>query len=287
MGDEIWKPIPGYEGYYEASSFGNVRSVDRVTPQADYLRPFKGRVLRPATRNDGYRYVQLTKKDHRRTMLVHRAVCLAFFGEQPDWAECIRHLDGDRSNNAVANLAFGTHSQNAFDTVQHGNNWQTAKTHCPQGHPYSEENLRIDRKATKDGRARVSRGCRTCHNESSRRRRVRKPRPVITHCPKGHEYTPENTYIQNGSRSCRKCGYERHKMWRKAWREKNPPPPRGPKPETVAEVVALYRQGESLNEIGERLGVSAPCVKNWLKRAGVPLRTLSEAQAMARAKRAA
>ena len=119
---ETWLPIPGYEGFYEVSDQGRVRSVERRTQQADYMRRFPARTLSVATRKDGYRHVGLSKRGVVKTFLIHRLVCMTFHGLQPDWAECIRHLDGDRSNNAASNLRWGTHTENAADMISHGNN---------------------------------------------------------------------------------------------------------------------------------------------------------------------
>lgn len=89
------------------------------------------------------------------------------------------------------------------------------KTHCPQGHPYEGENLRI-----KTGKHR-QRVCRQCARDYETQKRSQKyaqrgqgPAPVNalkTACPQGHEYTPENTYVipSSGSRSCRACRRQR------------------------------------------------------------------------------
>lgn len=169
---EQWIPVPGYEGFYEVSDRGRVRSVERRTQQAGYMRRFPSRILKPGTRKDGYRYVNLSKLGEHKTFLVHRLVCMAFHGPQPEWADCIRHLDGDRSNNTVTNLVYGTYSENANDTVAHGNSHQTAKTHCPRGHAYTGYNVMVDRKKAKDGRVLYGRSCRACHTESRKRRRA-------------------------------------------------------------------------------------------------------------------
>ena len=55
-----------------------------------------------------------------KTLHVHEVVCEAFHGPKPDWAECVRHLDGDPLNNAASNLAWGTYSENMADRKLHG-----------------------------------------------------------------------------------------------------------------------------------------------------------------------
>lgn len=89
--------------------------------------------------------------------------------------------------------------------------WNRAKTHCPQGHPYSGENVRIS-----PGGGRY---CRTCSRDESRKRDGYKGNPPAaerTHCPQGHAYDVENTHVYNGSRCCRACGRIRARARRAA-----------------------------------------------------------------------
>lgn len=84
--------------------------------------------------NRGYRhFIALDAEGKRRTMHVHTAVALAFCGPRPEGA-MVRHLDGDRANNAARNLAWGTRSENMLDSVEHGTHRNAAKTHCLRGH---------------------------------------------------------------------------------------------------------------------------------------------------------
>jgi hypothetical protein len=102
--DEIWKPIPDYEGLYEVSDQGRVRSRTRT------LRP--GRV-------GGYAHLVLSKRGKRRGFLVHRLVLLAHVGRCPDGHES-SHLNGDRCDNRLANLAWETASANNARKHDHG-----------------------------------------------------------------------------------------------------------------------------------------------------------------------
>jgi hypothetical protein len=95
---------------------------------------------------------------------VHVLVCTAWHGTRPEGLVC-RHLDGNPTNSVPSNLAWGTVSENAFDSVRHGGHPEAAKTHCPQGHEYSEENTAIH-----SGR----RSCRTCHRASNAQYEIRK-----------------------------------------------------------------------------------------------------------------
>lgn len=107
---EVWKPIPGYEGRYEVSDAGRVRSVDHCVPcfTGDRKRLVKGRVLRPGRTTSGHLSVALGKGN---SMWVHSLVARTFLGARPDGMEVL-HLDHDPKNNALGNLAYGTRSEN-------------------------------------------------------------------------------------------------------------------------------------------------------------------------------
>ncbi|GGF38877.1 NUMOD4 domain-containing protein [Williamsia phyllosphaerae] len=154
---EVWRPIPGYENAYDASNLGRVRSRDRVT---DRGRKWSGRVLRQPTMKNGYRIVTLWRGGSQKSHLVHRLVLAAFNGWPESGAEG-RHLDGDQTNNALANLAWGSHSDNQFDQVAHGMHSNAAKTHCPLGHPYNEMNTYVYP-------GKPHRMCRTCRTNYQR-----------------------------------------------------------------------------------------------------------------------
>jgi HNH endonuclease/NUMOD4 motif len=138
---EVWLPVVGYEGFYEVSSIGGVRSLARFVhnQHGAYLK--EGCALTPSINTKGYRRVTLTQAGVSRTREVHRLVCLEFHG-QPGSGQEVRHLDGDSLNNCASNLAWGTHSENCLDKVTHGTaiNASSLKTHCPQDHAYDEEN---------------------------------------------------------------------------------------------------------------------------------------------------
>ncbi len=138
---ERWLPIDGYEGVYEVSDQGRVRSLDRVDTSG---RRRAGVVLAQVISSTGYHQVGLHYGGATRTMHVHRLVMLTFAGPEPEGME-VRHLDGDRTNSRLANLAWGTHAENMQDQRAHGTHRNTVKTHCPAGHPYVGENLMVDR----------------------------------------------------------------------------------------------------------------------------------------------
>ena len=170
---EVWKPVPDYEGYYEASSLGRVRSVDREIAQESYVRLMRGRVLKQAIRPDGYRVVAFSRENVRVNRLVHQIVCETFHGRRPKTMNHTRHLNGDRGDNSPENLAWGTGSENAIDTIAHGRNKKLQNTECPSGHPYDEDNtVLVQRKGRGRG---LSRQCRVCLLESYRRYNAKRP----------------------------------------------------------------------------------------------------------------
>ena len=109
---EIWKSIPGVE-FYEASSAGRVRSLDRKMEDG---RSIKGRALKPYQMPSGYWQVAVGRGKKR---YVHRLVCAAFHGEAAAGLE-VSHQDGDKSNNAATNLCWVTHAENEQRKREHG-----------------------------------------------------------------------------------------------------------------------------------------------------------------------
>lgn len=108
---EVWKDIPGYEGKYQASNMGNIRSVERVIQRANGTTcTIKQRVLKQ-TSKAGYPHVNL---GYNKTKKVHALVALTFIGDRPCKAD-VRHKDGNKDNNKLSNLEYGTRSENNLD----------------------------------------------------------------------------------------------------------------------------------------------------------------------------
>ena len=122
---EEWKPIPGYEGLYEASSLGRIRSLDHVAQcrnrWSEYQRVFPGQILRQAaSKTTGYNFVTLCNgKGGRANALVHRLVAAAFYGACPN-GQIVLHIDGVKGNCSAANLRYGTPKENSADAAMHG-----------------------------------------------------------------------------------------------------------------------------------------------------------------------
>ena len=104
---ETWKLVPGYDGKYEVSDQGQIRSYQR--------RP-EGRILRPGRMPGGHLSVALGRKN---SQCVHKLVLLAFVGAAPDMHECL-HINGDPADNRLSNLRWGTRSENMKDAYAHG-----------------------------------------------------------------------------------------------------------------------------------------------------------------------
>lgn len=160
---DIWLPVYGYEGLYEVSDQGRIRSVDRrvVSGSDGRTRLCRGRNLSPATesRGRGHLTVQLWKDNQSCRRYVHVIVLEAFLGPRPDGLEAL-HFDDDPTNNTVPNLRWGTRSENISDRLRNGRRCNVQKTHCKQGHLYTEETTRV----RSDGK----RFCITCWREYQR-----------------------------------------------------------------------------------------------------------------------
>lgn len=162
---ERWLPVPGYEGYYEVSDHGNVRSVDRWVPRVDGKRNhYTGKALTLLVDPEGYRVVRLSRDGQTRSKFAHRLVVEAFNGPVPDGLVCC-HNDNDPSNNRLDNIRVDTQAGNIADKRRFGTDANASKTHCIHGHPFDAENTQIVR-----GKHRQ---CKTCSRERLRRWRAR------------------------------------------------------------------------------------------------------------------
>lgn len=166
---ETWRSVVGYEGSYEVSNLGRVRSLDRtITTATGVRRRLRGRVL-TAWRSDQFNHQSVSLghsyRDHHQ---VHVLVLTAFVGVRPRRMEGC-HNDGDPTNNHLANLRWDTASSNQRDRVVHGNHHNSSRDCCVHGHEFTPENtsirIRSGPRYVTPSRSRV---CKTC--QQNRRR---------------------------------------------------------------------------------------------------------------------
>lgn len=166
-------PIPEWEGLYEVSDAGNVRSVTRtVTNSLGVTKVIKGKPRKVSMNNRNRAQVALWRDNCQTMAQVHHLVLEAFIGPRPAGLIYGCHRDDDPTNNRPSNLYWGTPSQNSADCIRNGSHSEARKTHCHAGHEFTDENTKIS--ARKDGR--LKRECRACLAEFNLRRR--KPKAV-------------------------------------------------------------------------------------------------------------
>jgi hypothetical protein len=117
---EEWRDIPGYEGLYQVSSLGRVKSLERVVNHRRHgTQRVSEKILKATQNSTGRLTVPLYRGAMRTSGLVHRLVAITFLGDSPKGMEAC-HNDGNHLNNHVDNLRWGTRSDNMRDKVEHG-----------------------------------------------------------------------------------------------------------------------------------------------------------------------
>lgn len=111
--------IPGYFGVYQITKSGVIRSVDRKLKCSNGCIKFKkGIVLKQYKTTSGYHQIDLRINKIKHKELVHLLVLKTFYGDRPNGKET-RHIDGNKSNNSISNLAYGTKRENYEDKILH------------------------------------------------------------------------------------------------------------------------------------------------------------------------
>jgi hypothetical protein len=108
---EIWKDVVGYEGLYQVSNLGRLKSPPK--------KGHKGCIMKPSIKKDGYVRIQLIKCSKYKTLYVHRIVAEAFLQHDSERNE-VNHIDGNKSNNKLENLEWVTSKQNIEHSIKTG-----------------------------------------------------------------------------------------------------------------------------------------------------------------------
>lgn len=120
---EVWEDVKGYEGLYQISNLGNIKSVNRavkrVTNDKEHIVVFHGKILKPHISDRGYLRLKLSKNGIEKTHKIHKLVAIAFVNNPNGYCE-VNHKDGNKSNNHVDNLEWCSRSQNVRHAVNLG-----------------------------------------------------------------------------------------------------------------------------------------------------------------------
>lgn len=161
---EQWLPVLDWEGFYEVSDQGRVRSLDRTIIRSDgKVKRFRGKFLAPQDDGKGYPQVSLSRNAKPRTYHIHRLVLDAFVGPRPEGKETC-HGNDVSDDNLLENLRWDYHPANQREMVANGHHYNANKTHCPQDHEYTTANTYVV--IRRDGR--VGRRCFICKREQAR-----------------------------------------------------------------------------------------------------------------------
>lgn len=117
---EEWRAVVDYEGHYEVSNLGSVRSLDRVVLTCNgFQKKINGRILKLRKGKDPYYSVVLSKGTKPYTVRVHRLVALMFVGNLKN-KRCVDHIDNNKLNNRANNLRWVSHAENNRYAIEDG-----------------------------------------------------------------------------------------------------------------------------------------------------------------------
>jgi hypothetical protein len=122
---EIWKPIPGYEGFYKVSNLGKIKSIARIARSGHSI---KERILSLCPDKKGRLLVNLYKDGIHHKEQVSTLVALTFLGPRP-FGMLVCHWDDDKTNNCASNLRYDTPKANAADKYRNGHGMEGSKHH--------------------------------------------------------------------------------------------------------------------------------------------------------------
>ena len=121
---EIWKDIDGYEGIYQISNLGNVKSLSRyINNNHNTLSLKKEIILKLGNDKDGYKLVSLTKGGISKTHKVHFLVCKAFLTQKTNELYVIDHINNIKNDNRINNLQYISIRENTIKDIKNKNNF--------------------------------------------------------------------------------------------------------------------------------------------------------------------
>jgi hypothetical protein len=110
--EEIWKDIPGYEGLYQASSLGRVKSLERKSWNGFSLH-LKKEIILKQSKQKKYFITTLSKENKTKSFLTHQLIAMAFLGHIPcGFKLVVDHIDNDTTNNNLDNIQLLTNREN-------------------------------------------------------------------------------------------------------------------------------------------------------------------------------
>lgn len=112
MQEETWKDIPYFDGSYQVSSLGRIKSTRRYVLNNGFKSLIRERILKQQKNRKNYNVVSLSFNRKKSTMIVHRLVAICFI-ENPSNKSQVNHIDFDKDNNKIYNLEWNTNRENA------------------------------------------------------------------------------------------------------------------------------------------------------------------------------
>ena len=175
---EVWKDIEGYEGLYQVSNFGQVKSLPRTIIYKDgRKRIFPEKILKPSKNKNDYLIVKISKNDKQESFYIHQLVAQMFL-KNPQNYSCVNHKDENKQNNHVDNLEFCSYSyNNSYGTKPERLSdslkiyYKDKKNHPMYGKHHSEETKQKigegnkGKCITKETRQRISESCKGKNNK--------------------------------------------------------------------------------------------------------------------------